>query len=72
VSGAPNLFHAENGWRQHDGGECPIPRDATVNFQFACGQLSSEPRRAGNYIWKRRGWDFDIKAYKVVSKGNEQ
>jgi len=71
MSAAPNLYHAENGWRLHDGGDCPIPRDAIVRFQFACGRTSEHEYPAGKFIWRRRGFDFDIKAYKVINGGAE-
>jgi len=33
-----------------------------VWLRFRCGQISTEPRRAGLYDWSHRGWDFDIVA----------
>lgn len=62
----PNLHHPENGWIKHNGGDCPIDRDSTVRFQFACGKVSEKEYRAGSFIWRKRGWAFDIAAYRVV------
>jgi hypothetical protein len=67
MSALPNLYRAENGWRKHPGGACPIPLDTRVNLQFAGGSLSNGERRAGDFIWDRRGWDFDIAAYQVTN-----
>ena len=66
MSAAPNLYHEENGWILNRGGACPVHEDATVRFQFACCKLSAE-RRAGDFVWLLRGWDFDIRACPVVS-----
>jgi hypothetical protein len=56
----------ENGWQQHDGRDCPIHRDSIVRFQFANGKTSEKDYRAGDFIWRKRGWSFDIVAYRVV------
>jgi hypothetical protein len=71
MSGAPNLHHAEEGWIPHNGGDCPINRDAIVRFQFACGRLSEKEHRAGNFIWRHRGFPYDVVGYKVVSLPEE-
>lgn len=58
--------HPLHGWITHDGGDCPINRDSIVRFLFASGKESEREYRAGNFLWRRRGWDFDIKAYQVI------
>lgn len=69
MSAAPSLWHDDASWKRHSGIDlCPIPPESTVLFQFACGKISPE-RRAGDFIWGRRGWDFDVRAYKVVQMG---
>lgn len=70
---APRVLHRpEEGWIQHNGRDCPIDRDAIVRFQFACGKLSEKEYRAGNFLWRKRGYDFDIKAYRIISMPEAQ
>lgn len=52
-----------NHWTPWNGGECPINRDCLVWLRFRQGWRTKEPVRAGNYIWRHRGWDFDVTAY---------
>jgi hypothetical protein len=68
----PRILHrASDDWLQNTAGACPtMLLDALVIFQFACGKLSEHPRKARDFIWKKRGWDFDIKAAKVVGKAD--
>ena len=66
------LHHPEQGWIQHSGGDRPIPSDAIVRFQFACGTISEKDRRAGDFIWRRRGFPFDVAAYKIVELPTEE
>lgn len=54
---------ADRDWRPNPGTSAK-PRDpnAMVWLRFRCGQESPAPRRAGDFIWSDRGWDFDIVA----------
>lgn len=50
-------------WRPNPGTTArPKDPNAMVWLRFRCGQVSTEPRRAGLYDWSHRGWDFDIVA----------
>lgn len=65
----PNLWHdSEAGWIPHAGSECPINRDTMVRLQFRCGKVSEKEYRAGNWLWRKRGWDFDIVAYLITGE----
>jgi hypothetical protein len=58
-------------WRDHNGGDCPTHPEAKVRFRFRNGWEPSEDRRAGAYVWRHRGWEFDVVAYRVVGVPQE-
>ncbi len=66
-----DIYHSDRGWQPNPGRICVHP-ETLVRFQYACGQLSTRDRIAGQFIWKKRGWDFDIRAYRVVQEAQEQ
>lgn len=50
-------------WRPNPGtSDRPKNPNAMVWLRFRCGYESPEPRKAGDYNWRDRGWDFDIAA----------
>jgi hypothetical protein len=54
---------ADRNWRSNPGtSERPKDPNAMVWLRYRCGQESQGPRRAGNFNWLDRGWDFDIVA----------
>lgn len=53
-------------WIAHSGGDCPINRDTTVRFKFKSGKVSEREYRAGDFLWRKRGGDFDIAAYQII------
>lgn len=59
-------------WIKHNGGDCPINRDTIVRFKFASGKESEREYRAGNFLWRKRGWDFDIAAYQIVGAKSDE
>lgn len=62
----PNLWHdTDNGWHPHKGGGCPVNGDDIVVVQFAGGG-TSKPAPARNWVWPRRGIDFDVVAYRRI------
>lgn len=58
-------------WHPWKGGDRPVHPEAMCEFRYRNGQSSSEPRRAGTFLWRHRGWDFDIIGYRVVSVPDE-
>lgn len=58
-------------WIAHNGGDCPIDRDTIVRFKFANGSESEREYRAGNFLWRKRGSQFDITAYRLASAADE-
>ncbi|KQX18437.1 MULTISPECIES: hypothetical protein [unclassified Sphingomonas] len=53
----------DRNWRPNPGtSDRPKDPNAMVWLRFRCGYEPGEPRRAGLYVWRHRGWDFDIMA----------
>ena len=57
---------ANDGWTKWEGGECPVPKGATVELKFRDGGQSVEP--ANTVRWWSRGFavSADIVAYRIV------
>jgi hypothetical protein len=72
MAARPNLHHAEHGWIDHNGRDCPVHPDTIVRLCFAYGHMTKEEGvRAGGFIWKRRGLPFDIASYMIVQEAEE-
>lgn len=53
-----------NGWIEWEGGECPVPRDASAQFKFRDGG-EGEWDLAGGMRWSHAGSGGDIVAYRL-------
>ena len=72
MSARPNLWHPEDtSWRKNPGHYPGNPEDL-CDFYYRVGQQSKEPDLARNRVWRLRGWDFDIAAFRVVRGAAEQ
>ena len=52
-------------WIKWDGGECPVPPDASVEVNFRCG-IIKQVAPAKNYRWSHDGDCLDIVEYRIV------
>lgn len=64
---------AQDGWIEHDGGECPVPADTPVKVQCRFEPAPDEDQEAwpaGGWHWLHSGFPGrgDIVSYRVVSK----
>ena len=50
-----------------DGGECPVPPDASVEVNFRCG-IIKQVAPAKNYRWSHDGDGLDIVGYCIATK----
>ena len=50
-----------------DGGECPVPPDASVEVNFRCG-IIKQVAPAKNYRWSHDGDCLDIVSYRTVTE----
>ena len=50
-----------------DGGECPVPPDASVEVNFRCG-IIKQVAPAKNYRWSHDGDCLDIVEYRIVTE----
>lgn len=57
-----------DGWRKHDGGDCPVPYDARVFVRLRCGYLSSAPSSPSAWFWRWEEHPGDIVDYRVVQQ----
>ena len=54
-------------WIKWDGGECPVPPDASVEVNFRCG-IIKQVAPAKNYRWSHDGDGLDIVSYRTVTE----
>lgn len=57
----------EDGWREWDGGVCPVPCDTKLIVKFRDQSVSEDDiQRADYWIWRHTNDDDDIIAYRLV------
>lgn len=66
----PDLWQPSNEWTNNPGYFNGHP-ETECEFLYACGRHSKDPDQAQRRIWRIRGWDFDIKAYRVTKRAGE-
>ena len=54
-------------WIKWDGGECPVPPDASVEVNFRCG-IIKQVAPAKNYRWSHDGDGLDIVSYHIATE----
>ena len=54
-------------WIKWDGGECPVPPDASVEVNFRCG-IIKQVAPAKNYRWSHDGDCLDIVSYHTFTE----
>ena len=54
-------------WIKWNGGECPVPPDASVEVNFRCG-IIKQVAPAKNYRWSHDGDGLDIAEYRTISE----
>ena len=54
-------------WIKWDGGECPVPPDASVEVNFRCG-IIKQVAPAKNYRWSHDGDGLDIVSYHTFTE----
>ena len=54
-------------WIKWDGGECPVPPDASVEVNFRCG-IIKQVAPAKNYRWSHDGDCLDIVSYRTFTE----
>lgn len=54
-------------WIKWDGGECPVPPNASVEVNFRCG-IIKQVAPAKNYRWSHDSGGLDIVSYRTITE----
>lgn len=68
VAEAESLPEIPDGFIRHDGGACPVNRDATVIAYLSSGRELFTQRKAHQVEWHRCSGCHDVIAYKVIEE----
>lgn len=68
VAEAESLPEIPDGFIRHDGGACPVNRDATVVAYLSSGRELFPQRKAHQVEWHRCSGCHDVIAYKVIEE----